>query len=362
MEYTKRDSIMVKGLAALCMVVLHLFCRQGEDVFGTPLIWINETTPFVYLFGFFAEICVPLYALSAGYAQELMKEKGTLSFKNNLKRIFKLLRIYWIVLVLFSVLGLIFDKSGSIPGNLSDFIKSIFLLHSYNGAWWFLNTYILLLLIPYRFLFGFINKFNEKYGLMLCFGMEIVWYFIKRMNLLPDISIPVLRFIGKEVVNLISILPYALLGAVLCKNELIERLRKQCDEYFSPKYLNVIMVSALVVVFILVNICHKSVLTGVSAFATFFLFNLWKKPKVLENFFLYLGKHSTVIWLTHMFFYLYLFKDLVLVVKYPLFMLIFMLVLCIFTSYIVNGIDWCMKKICEFVQKNFFKRLKNASC
>ena len=50
--YTKQDAKMTQGLAIVCMVVLHLFCRQGRDVLGQPLIWLNETTPFVYWFGF----------------------------------------------------------------------------------------------------------------------------------------------------------------------------------------------------------------------------------------------------------------------------------------------------------------------
>ena len=41
--YSKQDAVMIRGLAILCMVVLHLFCRTGKDVFGKPLLWINST-------------------------------------------------------------------------------------------------------------------------------------------------------------------------------------------------------------------------------------------------------------------------------------------------------------------------------
>lgn len=52
MRYNKEDAQMTQGLAVLCMVILHLFCRTGSDVLGTPLIWINESTPLVFWFGF----------------------------------------------------------------------------------------------------------------------------------------------------------------------------------------------------------------------------------------------------------------------------------------------------------------------
>lgn len=359
MEYTKRDSIMVKGLAALCMVCLHLFCRQGADVFGTPLIWINETTPLVFLFGFFAEICVPLYSMSAGYAQQLMAEKGNLSWKSNLKRIFKLLKTYWIILVIFSILGLIFDKSGAIPGSGTDFLKSVVLLQSYNGAWWFLNTYVILLVIPHRFLFGIIDKLSVKWGLTLCFCIEAAWYLVGKLNILPSIpeNMVVVGFIGKELSNLIFILPYVWAGAILCKGKVVERTRAWWREHIQGKYYNVTVLLALIVLFIAINVVHKFVLTGTSAVITFILFNLLKKPKVVESCFLFLGKHSTVIWLTHMFFYLYLFKGLVVVAKYPLLMLLFMLFLCIITSYVVIGIERCINRMYGFIRKKYAKEL-----
>lgn len=34
MNYNKQDTTMTKGFAILCMIMLHLFCRQGKEVFG----------------------------------------------------------------------------------------------------------------------------------------------------------------------------------------------------------------------------------------------------------------------------------------------------------------------------------------
>ena len=74
--YNKQDAVMTHGFAILCMLVLHLFCRTGSDVFGTPLIWLNSETPFVYLFGFYSEICVSIYSICLGYAQYLLYSFG----------------------------------------------------------------------------------------------------------------------------------------------------------------------------------------------------------------------------------------------------------------------------------------------
>lgn len=222
--YSKQDAVMIRGLAILCMVVLHLFCRTGKDVFGKPLLWINSTIPVVFLFGFFSEICVPLYSLCAGYARQYMEEKRKSSWKNNFHRIIKLMVNYWIVLVLFSILGLIFDVDNKIPGSLIKFLKSIVLLHSYNGAWWYLNTYILLLLIPTKILLNPIKKVEYKKGLIMCLLFEIGWYVVTKIGLIPDVpeKMKVVLFIKNELVNLITVLPFVWAGAIICKEKLVD--------------------------------------------------------------------------------------------------------------------------------------------
>ena len=141
--YSKKDAKMTQGFAILRMLVLHLFCRLGKDVYGTPIIWVSPEKPLVYLFGFFAGVCVPIYSMCAGYARWLVKDSV---YKENWKRIYKLMKNYWIILILFSCIG--FITGGNIPGNWTKFLKSLVLLYSYNGAWWYLNTYVIILVIP----------------------------------------------------------------------------------------------------------------------------------------------------------------------------------------------------------------------
>ena len=49
MDITKRDSKMLKGIAILAMLMLHLFCRR-DNLPYTPLLWIGDT-PLIYYFG-----------------------------------------------------------------------------------------------------------------------------------------------------------------------------------------------------------------------------------------------------------------------------------------------------------------------
>ncbi len=75
-DVDKNDALMARGLAILSMLILHLFCRTGSNVYGTPLLWLNAKTPFVYWFGFFAEICVTLYSFGGGYGVYVSGQNG----------------------------------------------------------------------------------------------------------------------------------------------------------------------------------------------------------------------------------------------------------------------------------------------
>lgn len=129
MELTKKDSLMAKGIAILGMLMLHLFCRI-DNLPYTPIVWIGDT-PLVYYLGLFGDICVPTYCFLSGYGQAVLIEKEQRSYlKERWKRLSKFILNYWLVLVLFSLVGVIFDKSGEIPGSLNKFLGNFFYIIS----------------------------------------------------------------------------------------------------------------------------------------------------------------------------------------------------------------------------------------
>ena len=54
--------------------------------------------------------------------------------------------------------------------------------------------------------------------------------------------------------------------------------------------------------------------------------------------FLLLGRHSTNIWLVHMFFFSQLFPNLVFFAKFPVLVFVVMMVLCFAASMVVNAL------------------------
>ena len=140
MDITKRDSKMLKGVAILSMLMLHLFCRK-ENLPYTPLLWLGNT-PLIYYFGLFGDICVAVYCFVSGYAHYLQSSKTEL--QQRWKRILRFLIPFWIIAVVFSLIGMLIGNA-VVPGSMKEFLLNCLTIkNSYNGAWWYANTYILL--------------------------------------------------------------------------------------------------------------------------------------------------------------------------------------------------------------------------
>ena len=188
MNYDKQDAIMTRGLAILSMLMLHLFFREGPTVLGTPLFWLNEEVPFVAWIGFFSEFCVALYSICAGYAQYLLWKKGCNSYKDRLNRILKLLINYWIVVVLFSIIGLVYNGGSSIPIDFSAFLLNLILIKSYCGAWWYLHSYVFLLLLPSSIVLFAANRMNMKQSILACLSLQLMIYLYRKIVGIPEFS------------------------------------------------------------------------------------------------------------------------------------------------------------------------------
>ena len=99
--------------------------------------------------GLMGDCCVAIYCFCSGYALEIINQKQLSTsdyYLGRFKSILKLMINFWIILVLFSVVGLI-THNEIIPGSLKRFVFNVLLIDKYNGAWWFLFTYILLVVI-----------------------------------------------------------------------------------------------------------------------------------------------------------------------------------------------------------------------
>ena len=345
---TKKDAKMAQGLAIIGMVMLHLFCRLEDLPYDVHLHVGN--TPFIYYLGLFGDMCIPVFCFCSGYAQSVLSNRDQRYNKNRYNRILKFIEHFWIVLILFSIIGVLVH-SHDIPIDIKTFLGNLFLYNlSYNGAWWFVDTYIILILM-----FPIMKYIVERLDNRLSIILSVLVYgisYICELRLSGLFSNSILSWIYRQVYLFgRTQLPFVI-GMLCYRYRLIEKLK---EIIYRKNFLKPLLIIIPICMLILHGIVQSLIVSPFTGLVTLICFHLWRKPKWIESVLLFLGRHSTNIWLTHMFFYLVLFKGLVFIVKEPILILICMFVICIIVSYIINGIEGVLKRILEQIN-TYFKR------
>ena len=345
MELTKQDTQKAKGVAIIGMVMLHLFCRLGDLPYA-PWVWIGET-PLIYYLGLFGDFCVPIYCFCSGYAHYLLKEKHKTDYnKATAQKLLRFLSQYWLVVILFSAVGLFTGNGAVIPGSLSEFFGNLLLYRlSYNGAWWFVITYIFLSVLS-PVLFKITQKLNPVVLLLLSGFVYFVSYLF-RFQFPITISNAVLNWIWQQLILLGTSQFSYMIGMVSRKAQWASKLRAICQ---GKPICSVCLLLALLAAFVGHCVVQSLIVAPITAMAVLLCLFGIRLPVIVDRLLLFMGKHSTNIWLVHMFFYFTLIENFVFVAKYPLFVLALMIAVCILTSVLINQISkgvqlWAMRVV-----------------
>ncbi|MFD0829824.1 acyltransferase family protein [Neobacillus sp. M.A.Huq-85] len=346
MEFTKQDMKMTKGVAIMFMLLLHLFCRKDVNGLYDTFPIINGV-PLAYYIGLFGDACVPIYCFASGYGLYLsIKNSQGKTLRKNGMRIFRLLINYWIILFLFVGIGILAGKSETLPGNPINFILNFFVLsNSYNGAWWFLQTYIILVLVAPG-LFKIVRKYNS-YALIIISGFVYLVAYIQRIKQVIDLgdSAALNMIVNAIVLFGTSQLPF-IVGAIFAKDKIYTKISKKLSRV---PMKNILCLLGILLLAVLHGFYESMIIAPITGIAFICLFNLVDKSKRLQKVLDYFGTHSTNIWLTHMFFYMTIFPNLVFAAKYPLLIFCWLVLLCLTSSHVVNFI---YKPIMQRIDKN----------
>lgn len=336
-EFTKDESKILKGIAILFMVGLHLFNRSDPSDYYKPILYIGNQ-PLIYYVSFLFDACVPIYCFCSGYALYLKRSE----FNGNIKRIWNLLKRYWIILLLTILTGLI-TNSQTIPGNIFDVLGNITLIRlTYVGAWWFLQTYVLLVLLS-----PMIIKTVDHYKVTGLFSLLVyfVAYYFRTINPISTQFVSLNIAINAIVLLGTSQFPF-IVGMLFYKYKIVTVIRKKIGR-------NNWIGLSVILVCILLHIVVKSMIVA-PFIATLFIcgFSIISFEGILKKILLYFGKHSTNIWLVHMQFYMIFASSIVFSTNTVVGSLVILLILCLLTSYIVDFLCTIVLKIEKVIPVN----------
>jgi surface polysaccharide O-acyltransferase-like enzyme len=333
MELTIKQTNITKGVAILMMLALHLFNTLDYKGLFTPLLFVAGK-PITYYISLFCDCCVAIYCFCSGYGLYIgyLKKDPNYNRKNNI-RILKLLINYWIVLLLFAVgLGIVMGKSEEFPGSFSKFILNFTTLDcTYNGAWWFVSSYVLLVLSS-SFIFKILEKYNFRIVLIFSFAIYVVFY-VQRIKIPIQFHQLLLDLLLKQITLLGNCQFPFVIGAIVFQQKWYSKFSALFDNIKFKNYLFLFLIFATIVFHAVIPTLFVAAFTGIFFV---FCFNGLQIPNFLDKILQYLSGHSTNIWLTHMFFYLIFFRKFIFAPQYPILIYLWLIFCSLVASYFVN--------------------------
>jgi len=337
-SFTKKDTSIVKGLAVLMLLCHHL----GMGILEPPLDWKNDS--FYTIIATLSKVCVAIFIILSGYGlNESYKKWDRSDFSFVKKHLFKLMKQFWFIYVIFVPLGFL---CGANPINIygADFngfsyfildflgLKALFNTPTMNQTWWYMETAIVLYI-----LFPIIKKMLKRFTvitLILTFIPLIIYsYFC-------DGSYDNCR-------EIFWFFPFVC-GILFSKYNLFNKF----SVLLSRKYF---LISILSIILVLVMTAVRSyfgiiVDTLYAVSIIFFVKATVCRINGVNNVFNYLGIHSANIFMMHSFLYCYYIpiKQLLFVVGFAPFNYLFLVLECIVVS---DYIEITKKRLISILNK-----------
>jgi len=320
---TKRESQMMKGVAILLMLFLHLFNQLGNVNLCHNLIYIGSE-PLAYILSRAANP-VAFFLILGGYGMYKVNERGD---RHRWSRVLKLFIHYWIILIAFVSIGH-FMFPAKYPGSATAVFANFTSFHTtYNGEMWFLLPYVVLsLLAPW--IFKLMKPFKawqvvavtlfihlctsfciSRYGAQYLFSNLWIYNPLLMLHLLFSFS----------------------LGALAARDHFFERIKTKASKY---RYINVLKWGG-VIVLVTINCVFKY--NFFYAFLIITLLVMTPLPKQVGGVLSKLGEQSMNMWMIHSWFCYYLFHNFIYSFSYPLLIFTVLTIISYGCSLIVNAI------------------------
>lgn len=362
MQFTKKDTALVKGVAILMMLFHHCFESPSRyEGFDLNFFPIGEYWT-VFIASFF-KICVAVFVFLSGYGITISLSKTGIDSaatysKQTAKRAFSLMSGFWIIYILSVLSAAIISPSmlnvykgsnmlNTFTFGLYDFLglSELFGTPTLNGTWWYMSlALIIIAVMPLAY------KLYKKYGIIPLFVITfVIGSLVKNAPSDKVINFDMVRWLFTMDLGMIcadrNLLARAKAFKIIKKN-------KTADYLLKFVIMNLILLGCL--------FARKMLDTSVSyvrdgiipAFVVFYCYIILAEIPLLRNVLQFLGKHSTNIFMSHTMLRAYYLKNFLYGLKYSALTFIVLLILSVLLSVAIDlikkysGYD----KLCEKIK------------
>ena len=317
---SKQTTTLIKGLAILMMLWLHLF--NDTHVGAASPLWFIGDVPVVALI---ARACNPvdIFIVLSGYGFRYTFFHGDVSVRSQLRRLLKLYICYWLTLIIFVGIGSFVNPS-NYPGSLSKLLLNVTSLdHTYNYETWFLLPYAIVSIFAKR-IFQLQNKIGNLWSLAIWIALYLASCFVISRNLVPQVPV-VGEVLSTMVVCVKFVFPFVI-GS--CLYDIAAR-----SNGLKLRWLSTWKAFALLLLLLLSHtLFHSQAPNPLYAGGVTILMNNISFPSTVDKALSVLGKYSMPMWLTHTYFSIYLFHDFIYGFRYPLLIYVVLVGVSLITS------------------------------
>lgn len=329
---SRHETKQLQGLAILSMLCLHLFCTLTPSF--VPMAYVTGV-PLVYFFGQAADFCVMAYCFCSGYGlmSAFVQADGDKKryIKGRTKGLWDLAKTYWLILILFACIAIAVGKETEWLNSSITFLKNATSIwYTYNGAWWFVSTYILMVLLS-PWVFAAVKKY-PKIVAVAAVVVYVVSYKV-RFGGPQNLALQHMARLGMSYAEL-------LVGVYFYQNQLVDYIQRYWDRLV-PRCLQpwilVVVAGVMIVVRRYVATLFVAPVSGLVFIVVYLL--LSRKCHPLQVMFEFFGGHSTNMWLVHMFFYLPMYGGLAYYARYDVLVFVALVVMSLCASYIIKAVQ-----------------------
>lgn len=304
MEFTKRDTKILKGFAICLMLCHHLFTFP-EKLVGVGFVSLPfiEGMSFAARAGEFGKICVALFTLLGGYGAYVSAARSEKSDAQLISRhLVSLYSTFWKVFIIAVPISLLLGQPHGSPF-LEDLIYSFLgLRFTYCDEWWFITPFAFLTILS-----PLIRRFADRRGgsfisslLWLACLSAVIYYLlpaIMRTPLLYDFS---QTFFWIESYTVMTLVPAYAMGCLLARYDLLGRFKALCmGARKAPLILGALAILA-VLFYIHIYTWQLYDFINAALFICCVLVLLSTRlGRAVAPLFEKLGEESTFMWLTH---------------------------------------------------------------
>jgi len=321
---SREQSNMIKGIAILMMVWIHLFVNGTENCHYS--LFLSSVPIEVYIRD--AMNPVPFFMIVSGYGVTYSFYNKRIDIKRQLRKVCLLYVYYWLIMALFSVIRYFYTNDFNFTaldllGNITGYNTS------FNKEMWFLFPYCVIYLSS-SYIISFLDLvFDSKKRVIMISALYIIVFGLSKYLYSYMFAGSYVQALYFPIHHTIYLLLSFSLGFVLYN---------LLNEYKTPHFSSSINFLLLILLFVLKCCVPTSVFDCFYAFVFVWLFAGIKINNFVKNILTVFGTYSMLMWMTHTYYSKYVFPDFIYGFKYPLLIYIVLVLISLVTAVILKRV------------------------